>query len=331
MSVFWWWGVVAVVLVVPLLDRCLGSDTESPQEGADRQLDGDRYYRWCVYLYIPLQYGSLFWACDQWSNENLGWVNGTGLALATGIVAGVAITAAHELGHRKDRLERLLAAVGLAQSWYGHYSVSHNLGHHRHVATPSDPSSARMGESLWAFLARAVSGTILSAWGLECRRLRRRGRPVWAPGNRLLVSWTGSAALFAVLVWVFGVNVLPYLILQALVGVSVLEGGNYVQHYGLLRAERSPGRYEGVSHRHSWNSSRLASSVFLYQLQRHSDHHVRPTARYQGLRHVEQSPQLPAGYVSMIVLAFCPPLWRHVMDPRVLAEAGGDLSRVNRA
>ncbi len=71
--------------------------------------------------------------------------------------------------------------------------------------------------------------------------------------------------------------------------------------------------------------------MLLYHLQRHSDHHANPIRRYQALRHVEEAPQLPTGYAGMIVLAVFPPLWRRVMDRRVLAHYEGDVSRANIA
>jgi alkane 1-monooxygenase len=84
-----------------------------------------------------------------------------------------------------------------------------------------------------------------------------------------------------------------------------------------------------VTPRHSWNNNHLTTNLFLYHLQRHSDHHANPTRRYQALRHFEDSPQLPAGYAAMILLAYFPPLWRRVMDKRVMAHYGGDLTLAN--
>ena len=88
-------------------------------------------------------------------------------------------------------------------------------------------------------------------------------------------------------------------------------------------------RYERVDPSHSWNSNNIATNVLLYHLQRHSDHHANPTRRYQTLRDFEESPALPTGYAGMILLAMVPPLWRRVMDHRVLAHFDGDLSRAN--
>jgi alkane 1-monooxygenase len=50
---------------------------------------------------------------------------------------------------------------------------------------------------------------------------------------------------------------------------------------------------------------------------------------YQSLRDFEDLPRLPSGYPGMFALAAIPPLWFRVMDPKVLAWAGGDLSKIN--
>jgi alkane 1-monooxygenase len=105
-----------------------------------------------------------------------------------------------------------------------------------------------------------------------------------------------------------------------------------MEHYGMRRRRTGPdgtGRYERVLPSHSWNSNNIATNVLLYHLQRHSDHHANPTRRYQTLRDFEESPVLPTGYAGMILLALVPPLWRRVMDPRVLAHFDGDMSRAN--
>jgi alkane 1-monooxygenase len=170
-----------------------------------------------------------------------------------------------------------------------------------------------------------------SAWRLETTRHRLRGRSPWTARNDVLHAWAMTVALFAALTVAFGPGVLPFLALQALVGFSVLEVVNYREHYGLRRQRNAAGRYEKVDPRHSWNSGRLTTNIFLFQLQRHSDHHANPLRRYQTLRSFDVSPQLPAGYATMLLLALVPPLWRRVMNPRVLAHYGGDPALANRA
>ncbi|MFP8961422.1 alkane 1-monooxygenase [Streptomyces nanhaiensis] len=329
MDSFWWWGPFFAFVIVPLVDRLTGADGANPPEEAVPRLEADHYYRWCTYLYLPIQFGALVWACGQWASGRLSVADGLGLAATTGVVAGVAINTAHELGHKRELLERRLSRIALAQTWYGHFYVEHNHGHHVRVATPEDPASSRVGESFWRFLPRTVLGSLRSAWHLERRRLSRRKRPVLGPHNDVLTAWALSAVLFAALTAVFGWRVLPYLALQAVLGFCLLETVNYLEHYGLLRQRRPDGRYERVAPRHSWNSNNTVSNLLLFQLQRHSDHHANPLRRYQTLRHFDEAPQLPSGYATMIVLAWFPPLWRKVMDHRLLAHYDGDLTRAN--
>ncbi len=331
LGVFWFYGPVLVFGVFPLLDLAIGMDAANPPDSVIKWLEGDRYYRWCTYAFIPIQYAGLAFACWMWSSGKLSTVEDVGLALTVAMVSGIAINTAHELGHKRDSLERWLSRIALAQSGYGHFFIEHNRGHHVRVATPEDPASARLGESFYAFWPRTVAGSLRSAWGLERTRLARMDRGPWTLRNDILGAWAMTVVLFAALCAVFGVVVLPYLILQAVLGFSLLEVVNYLEHYGLLRGRREDGRYERTAPEHSWNSNSVASNVLLYHLQRHSDHHANPIRRYQALRHVDDAPQLPTGYAGMIVLAAIPPLWRRVMDRRLLEHYEGDLTRTNIA
>lgn len=328
-SDLWWWLTpVVIYLLIPLLDAVTGTDTANPPESAVPALEEDRYYRWLTYLYAPLQYGSFLAGAWLFVGSD-SWVTRLAIAVSVGAVGGIGIANAHELGHKTERVERRLAKVVLAQSGYGHFWVEHNRGHHNRVATPEDPASSRMGESFWAFLPRTVIGSVRSAWRLEAKRLRARGKRVWSLRNDVLNAWAMTVVLFAAVVLWLGPGVIPFLVIQAVFGFCLLEVVNYVEHYGLLRRRTASGRYERCRPEHSWNSNHIVSNVFLYNLERHSDHHAHPTRRYQSLRHFEESPQLPNGYGLMIGLAYFPPLWRAVMDHRVVQHYDGDLTRAN--
>jgi alkane 1-monooxygenase len=329
LGVFWWFGPILVFGIFSLLDVVVGMDAENPPDSIIKWLEQDRYYRWCTYVFIPVQYAGLVFACWQWAHGDLSAVDKLGLAFTMAMVSGIAINTAHELGHKRASLERWLSKVALAQSGYGHFFIEHNRGHHVRVATPEDPASARLGESFWAFLPRTAWGSLRSSWELEAERLRRTGSGPWTYRNDILNAWAMTAALYAVLIAAFGWVVLPYLLLQSVVGASLLEVVNYLEHYGLLRSRREDGRYERTRPEHSWNSNNVASNVLLYHLQRHSDHHANPTRRYQALRHMDDAPQLPTGYAGMIVLALVPPVWRRVMDRRLVAHYGGEVARAN--
>ncbi|WP_320064758.1 alkane 1-monooxygenase [Micromonospora sp. RTGN7] len=325
----WWLPPLTVFGVIPVVDLLIGDDRSNPPETAMPKLARNGYYRWLTYLYLPFQYAGLVLGCALWASGELDPLGAAGLIVTLGVVDGIAINTAHELGHKRERLERWMSKVALAPTGYGHFYVEHNRGHHVRVATPPDPASSRLGESFYAFWPRTVWGSLRSAWRLEAARFRLRGRSPWNHRNDVLNAWAMTLVLFGVLVAAFGPVVLPFLVLQAVCGFSLLEVVNYLEHYGLARQRNAAGRYEKVDARHSWNSDRTVTNVFLFQLQRHSDHHANPLHRYQTLRSFDASPQLPAGYATMIVVALVPPAWRRAMDHRVLAHYGGDLELAN--
>ncbi|MBB3665684.1 alkane 1-monooxygenase [Prauserella sediminis] len=331
-GVWLWLGPVVILIVVPVLDLVAGLDRSNPPDEVIEQLENDRYYRWITYAFLPIQYAGFVVALWMIMRGGLSTVDSVGLAITVGCVGGIGINTAHELGHKKESHERWLSKIALAQSFYGHFYIEHNRGHHVRVATPEDPASSRVGESFYRFWPRTVAGSLRSAWRLERKRYARRDRHPYRIGNDVLNAWLMSAVLWALLIAWLGIGVLPYLLIQAVVGFSLLEVVNYMEHYGMLRQQRgTPGRrrYERVDPSHSWNSNNIATNVLLYHLQRHSDHHANPTRRYQTLRDFAESPVLPTGYAGMIVLALVPPLWRRVMDPRVLEHFDGDISRAN--
>ena len=159
--------------------------------------------------------------------------------------------------------------------------------------------------------------------------MRRLDKSPLSIDNDVLNAWLMSLVFWGVLIAVFGPALIPFMIIQAVFGFTLLETVNYLEHYGLLRQRATNGRYERCAPEHSWNSDHLVTNLFLYHLQRHSDHHANPTRRYQTLRSIDGSPSLPSGYATMIALTYVPALWRRVMDHRVLEHYGGDITKVN--
>src|SRR3954451_9926140 len=334
-----WIGPVVILVIVPAIDLFAGLDRSNPPDDVIEALEQDLYYRWITYLFLPIQYVGFVAAMYLIARgDPLGigdelplWAK-IGLAVSIGCIGGIGINTAHELGHKKESHERWLSKIALAQSFYGHFYIEHNRGHHVRVAPPEDPPSARLGDSLYQFSPRTVGGSLRSAWQLEKRRIARRRRHPWRLSNDVLNAWLMSAVLWAVLIVWLGPGITPYLVLQAVVGFSLLEVVNYMEHYGMLRQRVGVGereRYERVDPSHSWNSNNIATNVLLYHLQRHSHHHATPPRRYQSLRDFEESPVLPTGYAGMIVLALVPPLYRRVMDRPVVEHYRADLSRPN--
>ncbi|MEC7121194.1 MAG: alkane 1-monooxygenase [Pseudomonadota bacterium] len=324
-----WIGPLVVYGIIPVLDKMIGVDTSNPPNDAIQRLESDAYYSKVVKAFIPLQYTAMLLGMALYCRKETTVFEKIGLALTIGTLNGIAINTAHELSHKSTRVEQLLSHLALAPTSYGHFRVEHPYGHHKRAATPEDPASSKMGETFWEFWPRTVVGSFKSAIEIETRRLERRGKGFWTVENELLQGWAMSAGLYAILTKIFGRKIIPLLAVQAVYGFSLLEVINYVEHYGLKREYLGNGKYARTMPEHSWNSNNIVTNLFLYQLQRHSDHHAYPTRSFQALRHFDDAPQLPSGYASMLIPAYIPSLWFRLMDKRVFDHYKGDLHKAN--
>ncbi len=311
-------GVVYSFGIIPLLEVLLPPDPRNHDEAAEPSLLADRLYDAMLYAMVPIQWGLMFLLLFRVAFDSLSFLQITGMTLSMGMCCGIlGINVAHELGHRTDRLSRLSARLLLFSSLYAHFTIEHNRGHHKWVATPRDPATARRGESVYRFWLRCIPGVFRSAWRLSCDDVRRRGGRVFGPGNEVLRLMLIQAALVIGIGIVFGPLALLSFLGAALNGILLLETVNYIEHYGLLRTETEPGRYERVRPEHSWNSDHVLGRIMLFELTRHADHHYSASRKYQILRHMPDSPQLPFGYPTALMLALLPPLWFRVIHPRL--------------
>lgn len=317
--------------IMPLLDWLIGSDDNNPPEELVPQLEADKYYRYLTYLTVPLHFVTLFIFAYVVGTNDLSWWSILVTAIIAGGYSGLGINTAHELGHKQTDIEKLLAKITLAVPAYGHFCVEHNRGHHVLVATPDDPASSRLGESIYAFTLREIPGTFKRGWELEKSRLHKQGKSTLSGDNDILQSYALSAVLQGSLIYTFGWIMLPFLAVHNFWAWFQLTSANYIEHYGLLRDKKDNGRYERCQPHHSWNANYIMSNLALFHLERHSDHHANPIRRYQSLRNFDDIPELPNGYYGMYLLAYVPWLWFLVMDHRVLAlpHIQGDLAKVN--
>lgn len=329
-------GIVYVYGVLPVLDLLLGEDHSNvPSHEVDGLLK-DRFFDVLVYSFVYLQYALLVWGGYVLLHDPLVLWQQLALMVSIGLFGGTIINVAHELIHRSSAVARFHANMALASVCYLHWGLEHVQGHHRHVATPHDPATSRRGQSLYAFWWQSLVGGYQSAWRIEAGLLAKEGKAVWSIHNSMFGFALWPVLLCAALIGTFAALIANGLLqapgslwllpvffgVQSLVAILLLESVNYIEHYGIVRAqlETKPGqpvRYERVNPLHSWNASQIASNWVLFQLQRHSDHHAYAARPYQVLRHFDQSPQLPHGYALMILMATLPPLWFRVMDPRL--------------
>ncbi|WP_454784045.1 alkane 1-monooxygenase [Legionella sp. WA2024007413] len=306
--------------LVPCMDIWL-LDPSNPNPTEEHLLLKAKYFKLLTWIYVPLQCCFIILAAYLIAHVPLTAKEFIGFSLSIGLLTGgIGITLAHELMHKNSQVDQLLSKILLVSVCYGHFFIEHVRGHHVHVATPKDPATSRLGESLYQFLPRTIIGSFRSASNLERKRLKRLGYPWYHVKNQFWWIIGIPIILALLLLYYGGWMVLLFFMIQSLTAIILLEIINYVEHYGLERKKFADGSYEKVSIQHSWNASHWLSNMLLFHLQRHSDHHVHGARPYQLLRHLDASPQLPSGYLGMIILALFPPLWRKVMDKRVLAH-----------
>jgi len=328
----WLWGFTAIFFVViPLVDTIVGEDPYNPSKEEEKDLaKNDSYYKNVLYLATAAQWAGLITMTYVVTQYSWAWYDIIGAVISVGALHAVGITISHELGHKvRDKHQVIAAKICSACSGYAHFNIEHNKGHHKHVATPEDPASSRMGESLYKFAIRELSGTAKRGWSLEAERLKRLNKPFFSVENELLHTLSITVVAYSALTLAFGWITLPFLIVTAAYGWFQLTMANYIEHYGLLRQKKDDGRYERCQPKHSWNNNFKATNLITLHLQRHSDHHAHPTRAYQILRDYPEAPQLPHGYPAMMALAMVPPLWKMVMDKRVVEWADGDMNLVN--
>ena len=313
-----WVTVLIVFFGIPLLDGLFGRDRKNMDAASEKDLSKSILHNLMLYAHLPLQISLICLLGCVWAKPDIstwvraGWI--LSVALSTG---GIGITVAHELIHRRTAAERWIGRLLLLTVMYMHFAIEHVRGHHAKVGTGDDPATARQGMNVYRFMLFTIPAQYKSAWMLESARLQKHQWQVWSWRNEMLLFGLLQSLWLVMLGFAFGLAFVPIYLIVALVSVALLEMINYVEHYGLERIQLTTGRYEAVKEHHSWNSDHRISRALLFELTRHSDHHLVATRPYQILRSFDKAPELPSGYPGMLLLTLVPPLWFSVMDPKV--------------
>jgi alkane 1-monooxygenase len=316
----WTWALpIYAYVIVPLVELLNKGSVKNMSEMEEEVAKKDRLYDYIVYSMVPLQWGMYIYFMFTIEAGGLLFYEYAGLISTMGIAcAALGINVAHELGHRKLWYEQWMSKALLLTAQYMHFFIEHNRGHHKNVSTEEDPATSRYGELVYTFWFRSVVMGYISAWNLELQRLKRKGLSWYHWSNEMIFYIFCQVGLMAAIGLIFSVPTMLMVLAASIIGFTLLEVINYVEHYGLAR-HKSENGFKRVLPIHSWNSNHPMGRLMLFELTRHSDHHYKASRKYQILRHFEDAPQMPTGYPGMIVLSLIPPLWFAVMNPRVNA------------
>ena len=306
---------------IPIIESIVAVSVENYSEKTIEKRLKNPLFDWILYANIPIVCGLLAWAFYTVSYTVLSNLELTGLTLSVGMVLTTnGINVAHELGHRQGSKERFLSKGLLLPCLYMHFYIEHNHNHHLKAATKEDPATARFNQSLYSFWLTSTTRQYFSAWKVQMLLLKNNKHSFFSLYNDMLWFVIIQLTYLICILIAFGGLTLAFAIGVGVVSFLFLETVNYIEHYGLLRLKTSSGRYERVQKIHSWNSNHVIGRIILYELTRHSDHHYKSAKKYQVLESHEESPILPFGYPTSMLLAMMPPLWFRVMNKRVPAN-----------
>tara|TARA_Y100001970_G_C14240077_1_gene864352 strand:- start:1592 stop:2719 length:1128 start_codon:yes stop_codon:yes gene_type:complete len=232
------------------------------------------------------------------------------------LVGSMGITAGHELTHRKkNKFDMFVGNWLLSFSWDCNFAIEHVYGHHKNVCLDEDPASAKRGQNIYGFIIKAIIDEHKSGWDIELKRLTRKNNNVISFKNKMIIGYLRSIIL-SFFAFIFGgiFGLLTFLLI-AFISKTFLEAINFIEHYGLIRERDKP-----VKMRHSWNSNHFFSSIFLYNVTRHSHHHKNSNLKFWELEPInENAPMLPYGYLTMLYLVlFLPFIYNKIMKKELV-------------
>lgn len=312
-----WLPLIYAWVLLPLTELFMhpdGSNMEAAEEELAKQ---NKWFDYMLYVIVVYQYITLFFFLRSFEQPRLQWWEIMGRIFTMGLLCGTfGINVAHELGHRTNKYEQWMAKALLTTSLYVHFFIEHNKGHHKNVATPGDPSSARYNEPVYTFYFRTIFFSYLSAWKIANQECRKKGNSPFSLKNEMIQAHVMEMILLVAVYLIAGWLITLYFLAAALIGILLLETVNYIEHYGLQRNKTATG-YERAMPWHSWNSNHPLGRMMLFELSRHSDHHYMASRKYQVLQHHDDAPLLPTGYPGSMILALIAPAWFYVMNKKI--------------
>jgi alkane 1-monooxygenase len=272
------------------------------------------FYRFLPLLALPAQLAMLAVTTAAFASGRYDISGLIVLTITTGMFSAMfAVNIAHELIHRREKLDRILGGLLLSTVSFGSFKIVHLQVHHPYVGTPLDFATARRGQTIYSFWLQSLAGNFREAFRLELMRLRRSGKSVLTSE---LVPWSAcTLLLLAAAVYWCGLPGGLFFLMQSLIAIMYLDVINYLQHYGLTREMRRSGRPEPMQDHHSWTAAMFLDDLLLLNLPRHAHHHSQPQRPYHLLNDSQDAPRYPYSYGVMTMLLIVPALFRRVVHP----------------
>ena len=321
LGIYSYGAVFYAFLVIPVLEVFISNPSRVYSEEEKSSRLSNILFDIMLFGNLPIVFGLLGYGFYVISSGNLTTPETVGIVLSLGILLATnGINVAHELGHRKTKIEQTMSKVLLMPCLYMHFYLEHNFGHHKNVATPEDPATSKYNQAVYFFWFTSVIKQYKNAWKIQMHILKTENSSFLSVKNEMLFYILFQGLYLSTLFYFLGVEAIYFGVAVGVLSFLFLETINYIEHYGLQRNKTESGRYERVQTKHSWNSNHIIGRIVLYELTRHSDHHFKASKKYQVLEHKDESPQLPFGYPTSILLTLVPPLWFRLMNSRIPKE-----------
>ena len=306
---------VWVLIIVPIFDYILPNLNKN-----DEKLYETSLHNIALIIILPFLFFLILFGLFEVTKNNISYFEAAAIGAAVGMSGGsIGITTAHELIHRSNKKMRGIGVMLLVLCLYGHFRIEHIYGHHKHFATKEDPATARKGENFYFFLCRCVVMSLVSSWKIEKKLLKNKNLPTYNFRNRMFHYFILETFLILLSFLIAGINGLVFIVLHAIVSITLLELVDYIQHYGLERRKKN-GKYDKYEEQHSWNSRHTSANWSTFNLGLHAEHHQTAGKHYPFLSQQKKIMEMPANYPVMIMMALVSPLWFKVMNPKINYE-----------
>ena len=269
-----------IYAIFPIIEIYAPKYMKNHTENEQRVREKDDRFLIPLYTFFVAHWIETYFVFDfmNYAFSNFSYLKIVLTILVIWISSGEDLVVGHELGHRKNWIHRAFGYLMYLRFLNTNFIITHNKGHHKWVATPLDPASARQGQTVFEFAAHSLPHSVVQGWNIEVERIEKLHGPEVSIFykvflNQVFLMKLGEVVYLAGVWYLFNFKVMCFAVVLGLLLQCTLEIINYVEHYGLRRKEIAPGKYERVNVSHSWNSSHTLANSLEFRLPRHSDHH----------------------------------------------------------